>query len=93
MNSSRRQLICGELTLTRVAEHSTLTPGSIDSIALSPATSSSTALIGAISDAAATSYAMLASTTCLILTGWIGWSATPIPVRNFNAAIAGVHSR
>jgi FHS family L-fucose permease-like MFS transporter len=51
-----------------------------------------TALMGVISDATAISYAMLVPTVCFVVIGWFAWTARSIPVGDFKAATAGVHS-
>ena len=51
-----------------------------------------TALMGVISDGTAISYAMLVPTVCFVVIGWFAWTARSIPVGDFKAATAGVHS-
>lgn len=50
-----------------------------------------TAVMGAVSDAAAINYAILVPTVCFVVVGWFAWTAAKLPVSHFGAAPAGVH--
>jgi FHS family L-fucose permease-like MFS transporter len=50
-----------------------------------------TAVMGAVSDAAAISSAILVPTVCFIVIGWFAWTATKVPVSHFAAATSGAH--
>jgi len=51
-----------------------------------------TALMGAVSDAAAINYAILVPTGCFLVIGWFAWTAAKIPAGHLTTAAAGAHS-
>ena len=51
-----------------------------------------TAVMGAISDAAAINYAMLVPTVCFIVIGWFAWTTAPQSADGLAAVAPGAHS-